>query len=125
MRGYESVVVQFRIRLIDAVDFLPLPWRKRFVRIQTPYSRQKPLTMQDFVKAWNASCEGVRGVEEGGIAVCYASCPGQEFVGNREATVNQRVDFVEQFDCLFRPDRPMAEQTAPDAALLTAEHSRF
>ena len=66
---HELVVAQVRIRSPDPVDFSALPGTQDLFGIKAPNPREKPLSPQHFVDAWDASPETVSRVEDRGIAV--------------------------------------------------------
>ena len=69
MRGDEGVVVQMRIGVMDARDFLRLTGRQCLIRIKTPCSRQKSLTSKDFMKAWNTACKTMLRIENRRVTI--------------------------------------------------------
>src|SRR5688572_33051555 len=65
----ELVVVQVRVRAVDAVDLLRLPGTHRLMRVEAPGAFQQSLSAQDLVDAGDAAVEVVGAVEERGVAV--------------------------------------------------------
>jgi len=66
MAADEIVVIEVRISLIDAVDFLLLSGSQGLSRIETPDSLQQSLAAEHVVDACNTAGKAIDGVEKGG-----------------------------------------------------------
>src|SRR5258706_6115489 len=108
----EGVVVQVGVGAIDAVYFGALGGAKRFVWVKAPDSFKQSLAAEDFVEAGDAAGEVVGGVEEGGVRVGDGDAFGEELGADRA----RLLAFGEELDGLSRPDGPVAEEAAGDAA---------
>ncbi len=68
----KRVIIQFRIRAIDAIDFCKLPRPERLIRIDdAPDSFEQPLSAQNFVQSSDASIECIRSVEKRSIRISH------------------------------------------------------
>lgn len=65
----KRVVVEMRIGTMHAVDFFKLAAAEGFVLVEAPEAFEQALAAEDFMQAGDAAAEGVRGVEEGSVAV--------------------------------------------------------
>src|SRR5580693_4969567 len=105
-----------RISAIDAVNLVHLAGAERFVFVQAPEAVEQALPPQHFVQAGDAAAESIGSVEEGGVAIGDLGAELQQFgCGFGVAAA------LEAFDRTPRPDRPMAEQAANDAARFSLE----
>src|SRR5690606_673523 len=65
----ESVIIELRIRRVDAVDLLHLSRRERLFRVDAPDTLQQTLAPKDLVDAGDAAFKGMLRIEEGAVAV--------------------------------------------------------
>src|SRR5438477_2310882 len=117
VRGHKRVVIQFRISEIDSINLPCLTGTQGLVWVQTPDSFQQPLAAQHLVNARDAAGVTIRSIEESGVGVGDFHGTTQQV---HEKGCPRRRDppaLREQFDRRFRPDSPMTEQPADDAAL--------
>ena len=117
MRGDEGIVVQVRVGGIDAVNLLALARAEAFPRVEAPDAFKQSLPPQHLVQAGDAAGEAVGRVEEGRVAVGDFNRAPQQFGGDRAAALNGAMTFAQEFHGLARPDRPVPQQPAHDAAL--------
>ena len=93
----EFIVVQVRIRAMDAVNLLGLARRERLVWIEAPSVFQQALPTEHFVDARDAAGEAIRGVEEGGVAVGHLRRKREQRRGNGLARAASFA-FTEEFN---------------------------
>src|SRR5689334_4144317 len=103
-----------RIRRVNSIDLGQLSRTERFIRIDAPGSFEQTLPPQHFVQPRDAAREGIRGVEECGVAVGYFDGADEQLLRNASAARDNLVAFVEQLHRLFRPDAPVTQQSADD-----------
>src|SRR5262249_32284299 len=65
----KRVIIQVRVRTINAIDLRALAWTQFFGRIQAPGAGQQPLPAQHFVNSGDTTGEAVGGIEERGVGV--------------------------------------------------------
>lgn len=79
MGAHERVVVEVRVSVTDAIDFLCLTRAESFLGIEALDSLEEPLTMEDHVQTRDAAGETMCGIEEGGIGVGDFSIAAEPF----------------------------------------------
>ncbi len=114
--AHEGVVVEVWVGSVDAGDFFGLAGADGFVGIETPDAFEEALTAENFMEAGDAPGKIVGGVEKGGVGVGDFDAFADKGWRNSGVSANCRVTFVEKFDGFARPDGPVAEKAADDAA---------
>src|SRR6266513_1956832 len=84
--GHKSIIIQVRIRALDALDFFNLTRAERLVRVQTPDAIEQTLAAQHFVNAGDTAGVLIGGVEKSGVGISDFDSPLHEFTGNRLAS---------------------------------------
>lgn len=69
MLGDKIVIIEMGVGGADTIDLLKLTGTERFMLVEAPQTFEQALAAQDLVKTGDAAAEGVRSVEEGGVAV--------------------------------------------------------
>src|SRR5215210_5072652 len=105
-----------RVGGVYAVNLFLLSGAQSLVRIQTPDALEQSLPPENLVKPGDAALEAVGGVEEGGVAVRYFDA-ADEHLARHLALLAVVLALDEQSGGLLRPNRPVAQQAADDAAL--------
>ena len=95
MRGDEIVIVQMRIGVMDACDFLRLSRRQRLLWIQTPCSRQKSLPPKNFMQSRDAPCKAMLRIENRRVAVRDLHGERKQFLRHRRLRFNDFMDSVQ------------------------------
>ena len=97
----------------DAVDLLHLSRAQAFGGIETPESLHQPLPPQDLMAAGDAAVEIVGDVEERAVAIGDAGIERQQVAGTAVLAA-RGLAHLGLLDRARRPDRPVAEQAAPE-----------
>ena len=82
MLGHEVIVVEVGIGSVHPLDFLGLPRRQNFSRIEAAQPLYQPLAPQHRVDPRNTAGELVGHVEEGGVGIRHLGGPGQHLGGD-------------------------------------------
>jgi len=104
----EVVVVEMRIRGMDAGDFVALAWAERLVGIEAPNTFEQALAAKNLVQARDAAGEIIGCVEQGCVGIRDFDTFAKKFLRNGEAGLRGGVTLIEQFDCAASPNRPVA-----------------
>jgi len=63
------VILQMRVRVADAINFLALTRTELLIRIEAPDSFEQSMPLQDFVDTWDTAGVTIGGVENRGIGI--------------------------------------------------------
>src|SRR5437016_1542275 len=108
--------MQMRVGAINAINFRKLAGAEGFIFVEAPKSFQQTLATQHFMDSGDATSKAIRGIEEGGIAIGDLHTQPQQLRRGFSIAATPV-----QLDGLSCPYRPMAQQSADDAALPALE----
>src|SRR5690606_23159799 len=111
----EIVVGEFRVGVVDAVDFGGLAGRELFVRVEAPGAGHEALFRENAMDAGDAAGEAVGDIEEGGVVIGERDVPGHPVDGDFGVLAGF-FDFFEHGDGFSGADAPLAEEAAGDPA---------
>ncbi len=115
MVANEFVVIKIRVRCIDTRDFFVLARAKRFLWVKAPNSFEQALTAQNLVESGDAAGKFICGVKKGSVRIGDLPTFLNQFGRDWRAGENRAAFFLE-LNGVLRPDRPVAEEAADDAA---------